>query len=218
MDALRDKTQASELVNTVLKHVKCQLHLIHVFVESEHLVGASISFRRFSISSDELAFLDCTWSIKWRLTGIWCGPMARIRAVRRDSGLRFTAGSDILSVSIDAICIIVLGQMEWHLSLLTDLHEHELAHTDILFFAHLALTVKIYFVGSQRVENILESQVVTTTILFYLMEQDLEHFITKTNLARDLTRLTQRIDTRGLPGKLFCHGLCILGSWRVDEL
>ena len=50
--------------------------------------------------------------------------------------------------------------MNRHLSLLADLHEHELAHADVVLFGDRASRIEIDLIGGKCLEQVLECQVV----------------------------------------------------------
>ena len=78
--------------------------------------------------------------------------------------------------------------MNGHLSLLTDLNKHELAHAYVVFLGDSSARVKVNFVGRERLEHVLECEVVALPSLLLpleLVEDHLEHAIAVVNLAGD---------------------------------
>ena len=73
--------------------------------------------------------------------------------------------------------------MERHLCLLANLHEHKFAHTYVVVFGHRSTLVEVNLVYSQRVEHVLESHVVTASVLLDFMKDDFEDALREIHLA-----------------------------------
>jgi len=138
VNPLRDLTQASELVKAILEHVEVQLHLINVFIECQHIITAAA--RRDHGASRHSAPAAST-SFKERVTNIAGSPSGRIFqsiAVRGDTSSFATC---TIYRALGSLIILILGQVDGHFGLLTDLHEHELAHADVVLLGHLPTLV-----------------------------------------------------------------------------
>ena len=75
--------------------------------------------------------------------------------------------------------------MNRHLGLLADLNEHELAHTNVVFFGDGAPRVEINLVSRQGLQQVLEGQVVAMALLLELVENYLQDALAVVHLTCD---------------------------------